>query len=254
VTRLSDRVVSWRQPPEERQAQAAFLADIDAHWQPSSPRERLLERRSRLVHLFARLFDGPESLAPVAVSLLPTAMSTGLLTMAGPPNRAEYASTAPVWGYALLTAGLVGLAFEAARSPRAVRPVRWSLLGAGPIAAGSLASAYFIGRELVPDRIVAVGFALITIGMAVLAALPFVHSQRLQVTLLRRGMVTSGAGALVTVIGDVLWTPLFHADGDLDWAVGTGLASIGALLLGLALIRSRPRLVPDSRPGTTTSG
>jgi hypothetical protein len=251
---LLDRVLSWRQPPAERLAQDSFLADIQSQWRPTSRKERWLESRSRVVHLFARLFDGSESLAPVAVSLLPTALSTSLLAVAGSPNCPAYAATVPVWGYALLTAGLAGLAFEAVRSPRAVRPMRWSLLATGPIAAGSLASAVFIGREMVPDRIVATGFALITIGMTLLAALPLVRTPSVQLTWLRRGMVTSGAGVLVTVVGDVVWAPMFHADGDMDWAVGTGLASIGGLLLGLALIRSRPRLVSTSGGATSPRG
>jgi len=241
------RIATWRQSPQERLAHDSFLADLDTHWQPTTSADRALNRRSQAVHLAARLFDGPESLAPIALSIAPVALSTALMAMAGEPKRAEYAGSPASWGLVLLTLGLAGLALQSALSPREVRPVPWSLFAAAPITVGSLAGALTVGRVLVPDKLVAAGYLLVAMGMGVLAVLPLVHGLANQRTFLRTGMVTAGLGTLLTVASNVVWTVLFSVEGEARWAVATALGSVSGLMSGLALVRARPPLAASSR-------
>jgi hypothetical protein len=239
--RMMRRLATWRQDPEDRLAQDSFLDDVAAHWKPATPAERALELRSRAWHLVARLFDGRGTLAPVALSLVPSAIATAILAVADAPQRADYGESPPALGYVLLTIGAIGLACEAFISPHTIRPGPWSLFS-GPIAAGSAMGAIGTGKNLAPDLIVVVGFVLLAAGMFVLTALPAVRAVDVQARWLRIGMVVSGLGLLATVVGDLYWTALFRADGDYLWALATGLASVGAWLFGTTLIRSRPAL------------
>jgi drug/metabolite transporter (DMT)-like permease len=235
------RLASWRQDPSERLAQNSFLDDIAKQWKPATAADRSLERRARLCHLLARLFDGSGTLAPVAISLVPTGVATGLLSLAGQPLSAQYADNPPALAYLLLTLGAIGLACESVVSPRSVRPLRWSI-SAAPIAVGSVLAAVGVGKQFTADKIMVAGFIAVAAGMLVLTALPVVRDPRLQAGWLHAGMVISGMGLLATVAGDLCWTALFRADGDNVWALGTGLASVGAWLFGTALIRSRPAI------------
>ncbi len=244
--RFLHRLASWRQHPDDRLAQDSFLNDVASQWKPQTAAERWLERQARAWHLVARLFDGRGTLAPVAVSLVPSVFAVVVLGLAGRPNRPEYAEVPSQLAYLLFTLGAIGLACEAVASPHAVRPVRWSLF-AGPFAIGSLLAAVSTGRDLVADRIMLAGFVVFAVGMFMLVALPVVRDRRLQARWLRVGMVVSGVGLLLTVAGDLYWTALFRADGDDVWALGTGLASIGAWLFGTALIRSRAGIAVPSR-------
>jgi hypothetical protein len=229
------RLASWRQDPHERLAQESFLEDIAQNWTPVTTVERRLEWRARASHLMARLFDGSGTLAPVVVSLIPSTLAVVVQ-----PSRAEYATAPPPLAYLLFTIGAIGLACEAAASPHAVRPRRWSLFAA-PIALGSVIADLGTGRHLVADQMMVAGFGLLAVGMIVIAAVPVVVSRR-RSGLLRAGMVISGLGALLLVAGDLYWTQMLRADGENMLAVGTGLASVGCWLFGTALLRCRPAI------------
>jgi hypothetical protein len=105
----SGRLSGWRQDPRARMHQDAFLAEIAVNWRPSTRRERLQATHAMAVHLFARLFDGPPSLAPAAAAGVLAALGTALLPAASVPSNPDYTLGPPTWAYLLITAGLIGL-------------------------------------------------------------------------------------------------------------------------------------------------
>lgn len=240
------RLANWRQAPQERLAHESFLADVQSQWQPASPADRALHRRSQAVHLVARLFDGSESLAPIAISVVPGAIAMALMALAEDPKQAEYAGTPSTLGYLLLAIGLTGLALQSALSPRVVRPLAWSIFVAAPTAAGSVIGALTLGRVLVADKLAAGGLVLMALGMLVLAGLPVLQAEKQRMAL-RWGMVTVGSGLLITVAGNAVWTALFSAAGETLWAAASAIASVAGLLAGFALIRARPQLAVHPR-------
>ncbi len=238
----------WRQDPEDRLRQEAFLADIAVHWHPVTARERRLATRARAVHLFARLFDGPPSLAPAAAAGNLAALGTVLLPAASAPTNPEYTLGPPTWAYLLITLGLIGLSLETARSPRQIRPGRYAVLVALPLGLG----AGFVGLMLhvatPADQALRIGvpaFGLGVIVVAVCAAGRRFTAQRLALRL------TSAAFA-VTAAGQLDWAWMYGDSGYGLLAVACACSAGGAMLNALGFARAQLGPACQGQPSIPT--
>lgn len=232
-----DRLARRRLPEPERRALESFRADIDARWRPSTPVERRLDRRARLVHLATAAFDGGVSLACVGCSGLLTALGSTILTVTPPSANPAYDSQVPPWIGALLTLGILALALECARSPRALRPATFALLSV-PLAVGCLAGAATARVMLFPDATLSIAMVLIGVG-ASLAALASLARRPVPA---HRGLWLMGVGALGVCFSDGVWVVLFVFDGAPVLAIGCALSAIGAILMANGLLFARPSL------------
>jgi hypothetical protein len=228
-------LAGWRQEPVERVYQEAFLADIRRHWRPTTTTERRLARRAGFVHATVRLFDGPPSLAPAAGAGILAALGTALLPTAAQPNNPEYTLGPPTWAYLLITAGLIGLALETARSPRRIRPVPYALMAALPIGLG----AGFIGLMLhvatPADQALRVGVPALGIGVVAVA----VSSALQRFTVQRMALRLTSAGCALTALGQLDWAWMYGDSGYRLLAVACACSAGGALLNALSFARAR---------------
>lgn len=229
--------------------QDAFLAEIAAHWRPAGPRERLLAVRAMAVHLFARLFDGPPSLAPAAAAGVLAAVGTVLLPVASAPTNPEYTLGPPTWAYLLITAGLVGLSVEAARSPRQIRPRRYALVAALPLGLGAGLVGLMLHVATPADqalRISVPAFGLGVIAVAGCAARRWFTAQRLALRLTAVAFAVTAAGQ-----GDWAWT--YGSAGYLLLSVACACSAGGAGLCALSFARAQLGPVTRRRPAAPGS-
>ena len=228
-----------RQSADDKAQQDAFLADIAAHWQPQTLGQRVLNVRSLFVHVVLRLFTGGPTLAPAALAAIPTGIGTLILMLAARPAETQLDPGPPAWDYLLLTAGFFGFAYEALRSPRAVRPWRLSLFFAVPTAVGAAVNAATLTIVVLSDQLFRVGMVVLTLSATIIAVVPLAaHGARPQV--LRVGMRIGGVGAAATVLGDAQWAWLedMANHGVLGW--GCAAAAVGAALLATTFLQARP--------------
>ena len=243
VTRPA-RFAGWRQDPADRLRQDAFLADIDAHWQPAGLRERRLAVRAAAVHLAARLFDGPPSLAPAAAAGVLAALGTVLLPAASAPTNPEYTLGPPTWAYLLITIGLIGLSLETARSPRRIHPGRYALLVALPLGLGAAFVGLLLHVATPADQALRVGVPAFGLGVVVVAVCAAGRRFTAQRLALR---ITSVAFAL-TAAGQLDWAWVYGSSGYELLAVACACSAGGAVLNALGFARAQ--LGPDAaQPG-----
>jgi hypothetical protein len=232
VNRLVQRLGRRRLTDEERARHDAFLDEIAAHEAPTSG--RWLTLRSQAVHATYRLFGGGPTLAQVAVAGVILGVGSALIALAPTPHTAGWDDSVPQWVQAAITLGVFGLAIDLARSPRELHPrrfTRWAALPLGIALALGIASFHV---ALVPDWILRVGLAIAVAGFLSISAGAIARRPRL----VRNGLVLVGVGAAGTSLSDGVWGVLFVIDDDLVLAVGCVLASLGAALIAIGLIRS----------------
>jgi hypothetical protein len=235
-----NRLGRWRQDPERREAQQAFLDEIADNWQPATSRERRGALTARLTHTWERLLGGSPSLAAAALAGVPCVLGSALITAAPQPHHAAYESPSSTLPSLLLTLGLLGLVIEAGRAPRLVRLRRFTLLCALPIAVASWTGAPTLTSRYTADRIDHFGFLTLGVGMTVVT-FAAIHGRRRR-QLFRSGLVVAGVGSLFIACGDGPWAVMFWRDHDTTSAAGCLLSAFGAALIAFALIRSRPEV------------
>ena len=221
----------------DRLRQEAFLDDIERGWAPPD-RGGLLAVRSAIVHVGVRLFSGGPTFASVAVAAAIAAAGSACFTIAPPLHNHAWGGDLPVWVNAALTIGLIGLGFEAGRSPRHVYPRRFVAVGAAPLTASTLFAAMTLHTALSVDWLLRGGFAIATVGVGVTGFAAVLKSS----SLFRLGLISSGFAALTLGLNNAAWVPLYLSDHDRVWAIGAVLTSIGCALLAGAFFRARPGL------------
>jgi hypothetical protein len=231
-------MTAWRQHPDERLRQDAFLAEIARHWFPSSPRERLLSRRAAVVHSFARLFDGPPSLAPAAAAGALASLGAVLLPAAPAPHDPTYTLGPPAWAYLLIALGLVGLSFETLRSPRHIHPVRYSLIVALPLALGTLVVGFMLHVATAADEALQYGVPAFGLGVVVVVVCAATH----QYPALRIALRVTAAAFVVTAIGQFDWAWMYGDSGYGLLAAASALTAAGAAFSAIGFARAQ--LVP----------
>lgn len=237
---LLDRLTQFalrRLPDGERRALQSFRADIDQYWTPATAGHRRFDRRSRLVLLASAAFDGGITLAGVGFSGVLTALGSAILTSTPPSANPGYDSQVAPWIEVLITIGILALATECARSPRALRPGWFSLLSV-PLAIGCLAGAATARVVLVPDATLSLAMALVGIGALLASGALLGH----RTTLAHRGLGLMGVGALGVCFSDGVWVVLFVFDGAPLRAIGCALSAIGAIVMANGLLFARPPL------------
>jgi hypothetical protein len=232
------RLSGWRQDPLDRRHQDAFLADIALNWQPTTPRERRLAVRSMAVHLFARLFDGPPSLAPAAAAGVLAALGTVLLPAAAAPVDPDYALGPPTWAYLLITVGLIGLSWETLRSPRRIQPQRYTLIVALPIGLGAGFIALMLHVATPADQALRVGVPALGLGVILVAAC----SAGARFTGQRLALRVTAVGCAVTAAGQLDWAWMYAGSGYGLLAVACACSGAGAMLnaVGFARVQLTP--------------
>lgn len=241
MTRLT-RLSGWRQAPDDRLRQEAFLRDIARQWQPATPEEHRLAVRAGLVHLFSRLFDGPPSLAPAAAAGFLAALGTALLPAAATPSNPEYTLGPPGWAYLLITLGLIGLSLETARSPRRIRPGRYTLVVALPLGLGAGSVALMLHVATAADEALRIGLPALGIGVVVVAAAAAGRKAAAQ----RLAMKLTALGCALTGVGQLDWAWIYAGSGYGLLAVACACSACGAMLTGLGF--GRAQLGPAQPP------
>ncbi|MDX6255759.1 MAG: hypothetical protein QOJ11_2093 [Frankiales bacterium] len=239
------RLSGWRQDPADRLRQEAFLADIARQWHPTSAQERREAVRARLVHLYSRVFDGPPSLAPAAAAGVLAALGTALLPAAAVPSNPEYTLGPPAWAYLLITLGLIGLSLETARSPRRIRPVRYTLVVALPLGLGAGCVALMLHVATAADQALRIGLPALGLGVVVVAAAAAAR----RFTAQRIAMRITAIGCALTALGQLDWAWVYAGSGYLLLAVACACSAGGALLSGLGF--GRAQLGPPQPPVPT---
>jgi hypothetical protein len=233
------RLTGWRQTSDDRLRQDAFLADIAVHWLPVTPDERRLSRRSRAVHVFARLFDGPPSLAPAAAAGVLAALGAVLLPAAPAPVDPTYTLGPPAWAYVLIAFGLIGIAFETARSPRHIHPGRYLLTGALPLAVGTGIVGAMLHIATPADEALRYGVPAFGVGVVVVGLCAAARRFTAQRLALR---ITSVA-FLVTAAGQSDWAWMYGDSGYRLLATASALTAAGAVLTAIGFARAQ--IVPN---------
>ena len=228
-------VVSWRQHPDDRLRQDAFLADIADHWRPTTPRERRLSVRASIVHGYVRLFGGPPSLAPAAVAGVLAALGAVLLPSAPAPVDPEYTLGPPAWAYLLIALGLIGLAFETLRSPRRIEPVRYAVLVALPMAAGTLVVGFMLHVATAADE--ALRFGVPAFGLGV--GLVVLCAAARQFTALRLALRATSVAFAVTAVGQLDWAWMYGDSGYGLLAVASAFTAAGAVFTSVGFARAQ---------------
>jgi hypothetical protein len=226
---------AWRQHPDDRLRQDAFLADIAVHWHPVSALDRRLSARASAVHVFARLFDGPPSLAPAAASGVLAALGAVLLPAAPAPSDPTYTLGPPAWAYLLIALGLVGLAWETARSPRRIHPLRYALVAALPLAVGAVVVGLMLHIATPADEALRVGVPAFGVGMAVVAACAATH----RMNALRIALRITAVAFAVTAIGQFDWAWMYGHGGYGLLAMASALTAAGAMFSAIGFARAR---------------
>lgn len=224
---------SWRQDPSERLIQDAFLSDIEAHWRPGSARERRLALVSAVVHQASRLFDGPPTMAPAFAAGAMAAVGTAMLPAAAVPSNPDYALGPPTWAYLLITVGLIGMAYETARSPHSIRPLTYALLVALPIGVGTAVVGVLLHVATPADRVLQFGVPAFGLGVILLAVFQATRRFTLQRVTLR---VTAVAFAL-TAVGQFDWAWMYGDSGYVLLAVASACTAAGALFNAVGFAR-----------------
>jgi hypothetical protein len=231
----SGRLSGWRQDPRDRMHQDAFLAEIAVNWRPSTRRERLQAAHAMAVHLFARLFDGPPSLAPAAAAGVLAALGTALLPAASVPSNPDYTLGPPTWAYLLITAGLIGLSLETARSPRQIRPIRYALMVALPLGLGAAVIGFMLHVATPADQALRIG--LPALGLGVIAVAAAAASGRF--TVQRLALRVTSAACTVTALGQLDWAWVYAGSGYGLLAVACAFSAGGAMLNAIGFARAR---------------
>jgi hypothetical protein len=229
------RLFGWRQDPLDRMHQDAFLAEIARNWQPSTRRERWQGAQATAVHLFARLFDGPPSLAPAAAAGVLAALGTALLPAASAPSNPDYTLGPPTWAYLLITAGLIGLSLETARSPRRIRPVRYALMVALPLGLGAAVIGLMLHVATPADQALRIGLPALGLGVVAVAAATVSGWFTVQRLALR---VTSVA-CTVTALGQLDWAWMYGGSGYGLLAAACAFSAGGAMLNAIGFARAQ---------------
>lgn len=231
-----ERLARARMSDDDRRAQEAFVRDIERHWTPGTVAERRLARRARVVHLVESLWGGRVTLAQVGVAGVFTAAGSAVLTFAAPPHTPHYVSHIPTWVAAVLTFGILALAYECARSPHRIRPARFVSLVSVPVLVGAAGSASTLKVSVAPDVVLLVAFVVIALGAVVSA----MGALRRSIPQVRRGLAITGVGALGICLSDGSWVVLLARDGSLVRAIGCLLTSTGAIVMANGLLFARP--------------
>jgi hypothetical protein len=229
------RFSTWRQQPEEQLLQDAFLADIAVHWQPRSGAERRLAMHASAVHLFSRLFDGPPTLAPAVTAGALAALGTAMLPAATAPTNPDYTLGPPTWTYLLITAGLISMSIETARSPRRIRPLRFALLVALPLGLGATLIGLMLHIATPADQALRIGVPAFGLGVTVVAVCAvngWLTAQRLALR------VTAVAFA-VTAVGQFDWAWMYGNSGYSLLALASACTAGGAMLNALGYARAQ---------------
>jgi hypothetical protein len=232
-------VVRWldrgRGPSAEQVRYDSFRKSIAVGWRPRTFADHRLALRSSFVHLINRWFLGEITLFGLGLSGAITTLGSILLTVAPSSHRTDYDTVAPLWISVVLTAGIVGLAIEGTRSPRAIKP-SFAIIAALPLAVSCLAASWLTRSAVPPDAILRV--AMFVGGLGALASgLGVVLSNAGWV---RRGLRAFGVAAVGIAISDGWWVGLFALDRDLISAFGCLASSLGTLLMVRALLGARP--------------
>lgn len=235
------RIGAWREDPQRRRAQQAFLEDIAEHWSPQTASDRHLETRSRIAHAWDRLTGGAPSLASVAVAALPCALGSGLLTFAPTPATAGYVTTASAPASLLLTIGIIGVMIEAARSPRALHARRFTVQGALPVTIAGVAGAGTIGHSYPADRILTVALIVLATGTGLICLATTLRWATARVY--HAGLAIAGTGCLLIAAADGPWMLMMYNDHAVTAAAGCLFSSLGAATIGIGLLRSTPVVV-----------
>lgn len=226
-----------RQSEADRRQQDAFLADIAAHWDPTTPGQRWLHLRSLGVHLWVRLFGGEPTLAPAAVAAIPMFVGTTLLMFA--PRPAEFDPGPPDWSYLFLSIGMLGFVVQAFVSPRRVR-VWWIFLAFGlPTAIGSAVSVMTLRMVVPSDQLFRAGTALFIVAAALLLAASLTRGARRR-TMVLAGLKLSGVCMAATVVADIEWAWMTGTQGHAMLAWGCAATALGGALMALAFLHASP--------------
>src|SRR4051794_18590512 len=231
-------MTAWRQDPDERLRQDAFLAEIARHWFPTSRQERLLSRRAALFPPSARPLEGPPSGAPAAAAGALAALGAVLLPAAPAPNDPAYTLGPPAWAYLLIALGLVGLSFETLRSPRRIHPVRYGLLVALPLALGTLVVGLMLHVATAADE--ALQFGVPAFGLGVVVVVICAATQRYAA--LRITLRVTAAAFVVTAVGQFDWAWMYGDSGYGLLAAASALTAAGAVFSAVGFARAQ--LVP----------
>ena len=231
-------MTTWRQDPDDRLRQDAFLDEISRHWFPATPGERRLSLRASVVHGFVRLFDGPPSLAPAAAAGVLAAFGAVLLPVAPAPVDPTYKLGPPAWAYLLIALGLVGLSYETLRSPRRINPLRYGLLVALPLALGSVVVGLMLHVATPADQALQYGVPGFGLGLVVV----FVCAATHQFRALHIALRVTAAAVAVTAAGQLDWAWMYGDSGYGLLAVASALTAAGALCSAIGFARAQ--LVP----------
>jgi hypothetical protein len=237
-------MTAWRQDPDDRLRQDAFLAEINRHWFPTSPSERRLSLGASIVHGFVRLFDGPPSLAPAAAAGALAALGAVLLPVAPAPVDPTYKLGPPAWAYLLIAVGLIGLSFETLRSPRRIHPLRYGLVVALPLALGTLVVGLMLHVATPADEALQYGVPAFGIGVVVLALCA--AAQRF--TAMRIVLRATAVAFAVTAAGQFDWAWMYGDSGYSLLAVASAFTAAGALFASIGFARAQLGPAYSSNP------
>jgi hypothetical protein len=221
-----------RLPEDERARHDAFLDEI-AQGASAGP---WLGLRSKAVHLGVRLFSNGPTMAQMSLAAAITAAGSAVLNIAPPPHHRAWATSTPVWIQALITVGLFGFAFDAARSPRELHATRFMRYAALPLGSALVLAVLTDNVSLLPDWGFRAAFLIAALGLAVVAA----GALKGRTEVIRWGFFGLAAGAFGTSLADGIWGVLYATDRDPLLTVGCAIAAFGTAFVGTGLLRVRP--------------
>jgi hypothetical protein len=236
--------LTWRQHPDDRLRQDAFLADIATHWRPTTPAEHRLSVRASFVHGYVRLFGGPPSLAPAAVAGVLAALGAVLLPSAPAPINPEYTLGPPAWAYLLIALSLIGLAFETLRSPRHIQPRRYAVLVAAPMALGTLVVGFMLHVATPADEALRFGVPAFGLGVAVIVLCAATHRHGA----LRMALRATSVAFAVTAVGQFDWAWMYGDSGYGLLAVASAFTAAGAVFTSVGFARVQLEPAYSSNP------
>jgi hypothetical protein len=237
VNRVVKALGRRRLPEEERSRHNAFLDEI-ARGAESSDAALWLRIRSQVRHLGIRLFSNGPTMAQMSLAAVITGAGSAVLNAAPPPHHRAWNTSTPLWIQVLITVGLFGFAFDAARSPRELHPTRFMRYTAIPLGSALVLAVLTDNVSLVPDWGFRAAFLIAAVGLAAVAA----GAIRRRTEVVRWGFLGLAAGAFGTSVADGAWAVLYATDRDLLLTVGCALASFGTAFVGTGLLRVKPEV------------
>ncbi|MGE0881718.1 MAG: hypothetical protein AB7L13_11500 [Acidimicrobiia bacterium] len=217
----------------------AFLTDLSDRWRPSSRADRLLERRSRVVHLIDRVVGADGSLVPAALGLGLITGGFALLALAESKSNDPYGQIAPLWVGLALVSTLVMAAVEFYRSGNQIRARHFATRAGFPLAVSAGLMAALTRPVTAADvwgRWAVAALALAMAGMSIAAL-------RSSARWFHRFGSLLSVSSVVLALSLGAWTGIYASGASWLWALGSAIIAVGSARLAFGMWQAHPTLV-----------